>query len=543
MSASSKKKLRKEQEAAVLTERQQAALKEAKQTKMMTTAFVVGMILILVIAITVGISQFINNSGIREKNTTALTVGEHELSNAELNYFYIDTVNSFYSQNGSYISLFGLDTTKPLDEQFFDEESGETWADYFLESAKSTAASVYAMNDAAKADGFTLPEEQAANVDSIISNFSLYASVYGYQDAEAYVKAMYGKGATIDGIRNYVEMSMLADAYTTAHSESLTFTDEELRAAEAENFHKYSSFSYNYYYMPATRFLEGGTTEEDGTVTYTAEEEAASVAAAEEAAKTILAANITTVEELDAAIAALPVNAESTSAKSTAYTDNSYSSIDEDLAAWLCETGRKTGDVDMVANLTTTDEGTETLGYYVVYFQGVNDNTFALKNARHILASFEGGTADEYGGTVYSDEEKAAAKTAAQEILDAWKAGEATEDSFAALATEKTDDTGSAANGGLYEDIYPNQMVAEFEDWCYDASRKTGDTGLVETTYGYHVMYFVGDSDVTYRDYLIETELASAAQEEWYTGIVGSMEITEGDTKYLNMDLVLGGNA
>ena len=115
MSASSKKKLRKEQEATMLTERQQAALKEAKQTKMMTTAFVVAMILILAIAITVGVNQFISNSGIREKNTTALTIGSHELSNAELNYFYIDTVNSFYSQNGSYISLFGLDTTKPLD--------------------------------------------------------------------------------------------------------------------------------------------------------------------------------------------------------------------------------------------------------------------------------------------------------------------------------------------------------------------------------------------------------------------------------------------
>ena len=542
MSASSKKKLRKEQEAAVMTERQQAALKEAKQTKMMTVAFVVGMILILVIAITVGVNQFITNSGVREKNTTAMTVGSHELSNAELNYYYIDTVNSFYSQNSSYISFFGLDTTKPLDEQFFDEESGETWADYFLESAKSNAASVYALNDAAKAEGFTLPEEEAANVDSIISNFSLYASVYGYQDAETYVKAMYGKGATIDGIRNYVEMSLLADAYTTAHSEGLTFTDEDLRAAEAENYNKYSSFSYNYYYMPTSRFLEGGVTEEDGTVTYSAEEEAASVIAAEAAAKSIVDTGITSVEELDAAIAALPINAESTSAKSTAYTDYSYDYIDEDLAAWLCESGRKTGDVGMVANLSETEEGSETLGYYVVYFQSINDNTFALKNVRHILASFEGGTTDEYGTTTYSDEEKAAAKAAAQEILDAWKSGEATEDSFAALATEKTDDTGSAENGGLYEDIYPGQMVSEFEDWCYDEGRKTGDTGLVETTYGYHVMYFVGDSETTYRDQQIETELASAAQEEWYTGIVGSAEITEGDTKYLTMDLVLGGN-
>ena len=34
-------------------------------------------------------------------------------------------------------------------------------------------------------------------------------------------------------------------------------------------------------------------------------------------------------------------------------------------------------------------------------------------------------------------------------------------------------------------------MVAEFNDWCFDTSRKTGDYGLVKTSYGYHVMYFV----------------------------------------------------
>ena len=34
-------------------------------------------------------------------------------------------------------------------------------------------------------------------------------------------------------------------------------------------------------------------------------------------------------------------------------------------------------------------------------------------------------------------------------------------------------------------------MVTEFNDWCFDASRKPGDTGLVKTKFGYHIMYFV----------------------------------------------------
>ncbi len=62
--------------------------------------------------------------------------------------------------------------------------------------------------------------------------------------------------------------------------------------------------------------------------------------------------------------------------------------------------------------------------------------------------------------------------------------------SFAFLAAENSADTGSASNGGLYEEIYPGQTVDAFDAWCFDASRQPGDTDIVETQYGYHVMYF-----------------------------------------------------
>ena len=141
----------------------------------------------------------------------------------------------------------------------------------------------------------------------------------------------------------------------------------------------------------------------------------------------------------------------------------------------------------------------------------------------------------------YSDEEKAAAKAEAEEILAGFAAGEATEAAFAALAAEKTDDTGSAANGGLYEDIYPGQMVANFEDWCY-ADHKAGDTGIVESEYGYHIMYFVGDSNVTYRDYQITNQLRSTDLNDWYTALTSSVEAEEIDTKYINKSLILSAN-
>jgi hypothetical protein len=34
-------------------------------------------------------------------------------------------------------------------------------------------------------------------------------------------------------------------------------------------------------------------------------------------------------------------------------------------------------------------------------------------------------------------------------------------------------------------------MVQPFNDWCFDAGRQYGDYDLVQSSYGYHVMFFV----------------------------------------------------
>ena len=62
----------------------------------------------------------------------------------------------------------------------------------------------------------------------------------------------------------------------------------------------------------------------------------------------------------------------------------------------------------------------------------------------------------------------------------------------------------------MYEDVAPGQMVAAFNDWCFDESRQPGDHGIVETEYGYPSMYFVGNSDQVYSD-----GNASVAQEQY----------------------------
>ena len=535
MSASSKKKLRNAEQAEKMTEKQLAEQKEAKKLKLYTTLAVVIMIALVAFAAYTGISKTVTGSGIRERNTVALTIGDNEISNAELNYYFIDAVNTFYNQYGAYAALLGLDVTKPLDEQFISGEENLTWAEDFLKSAIENVKATYALNNEAKANGVTLPEASVTSIDTALKTMEVYATAYGYPNVKTYLKAMYGNGATEQGLRNFYEMTELARYYQSQYQESLTYTDDQLRAAEAENFNKYSSYTYNYYYLNIYNFIEGDT---DASAEYTAEQKAAAAKKTEEAAKALMD-GVKTVEEFDEAIAALPFNAENAAAASYASKNASYGSIFSGYADWMTDPSRKAGDMTYVASTSTDAEGNETInGYYVAMFGSCNDNNYALVNVRHILVGFEGGSYNSTtGATTYTDEEKAAAKAEAEAILTEWKAGAATEDSFAALANEKSDD-GDGTTGGLYENVYPGQMVDGFENWCFDG-RKVGDTGVVETEYGYHVMFYSGDSETTNRDRLISNELATIDYNTWYTDLVNAVTVEENNIKYINTGLVL----
>ncbi|MBR4972628.1 MAG: peptidylprolyl isomerase, partial [Oscillospiraceae bacterium] len=242
---------------------------------------------------------------------------------------------------------------------------------------------------------------------------------------------------------------------------------------------------------------------------------------------------------------------------STKVEDQLYSSVNSLFIDWLIgkvETDdadkkdeeqtyivRQEGELTVIVSESGSGDSKTVNGFYVIRFGNTNENNFALKNVRHLLVAFEGGKYNSTTGTTtYTDAEKEKARTEAMKLKLEFEAGEMSEEAFAKLATEKTKDTGSKENGGLYENVYPGQMVEAFEDWCYDESRKPGDLGLVETTYGYHIMYFVGDSEVTYRDFMLENDLRSETMKEWHDGLVKAITFKVLTDKYVNKDLILG---
>ena len=148
--------------------------------------------------------------------------------------------------------------------------------------------------------------------------------------------------------------------------------------------------------------------------------------------------------------------------------------------------------MELVGSLQPTDA--DILAYYEANkadfeASGITEESAPYVDVRHILLTPQG-TTDETGATTYSDEAWAACLAEAQALLDTWKAGEATEESFAALANEYSEDSGSNTTGGLYSNVTDDGTYVEaFTSWCVNDAKNPGDTGVVTTEYGCHVMY------------------------------------------------------
>jgi len=526
MSASSKKKLRKEQNAALLTERQQKEQAEAKKLKVTSVIFIAIMAVVVVTALTVMAITGVQNSGVLEKNTVVATVGEHKINAVEANYYFGDMISSTYSEWNTmygeaidtYMSFMGLDLSLPLNEQYYDEDV--TWSDYFLESALDQAKADYALYDQAMAEGFTLSEDDQSVLDSSVETMGMYAMLYGNADADDYLRAMYGNGSNMKTYREYAERSAIASAYYNAHNDSLSYDDTAIRAYEADKYNDFSSYSYANYYIATSKF-EGDNAADE----------------AKKVAESLLTA--TNVDDLDSAIAALEINADVDDAHSTQVENGLFTSISSIYRDWLADSSRKENDIELFANeVTSTDtDGNETTtvnGYYVVMFQGSTDNAQPMSNVRHLLVEHSHAAGEEH-----SDHDMEELKAEADGYLETWLAGDKTEESFIELVKEHSDDT-SAATGGLFEDINPSSnYVPSFLNWSIDPDRKAGDCEVIESEYGYHVMYYVGNSEMTYRDYMISNEMRAADLEAWHDGIVDTYELTILSTSRVNLDRII----
>ena len=441
--------------------REKARLEEEKKNRKTRNKFIlVGVIVVLMIALVIFV-----NSRLFYNVTTALTIGDTNYSVARMNYEYQKAYMNFNQTYGQYFGSL-IDTSKSLKEQScpFDANGG-TWDDYFKQSAETNLTQLSAVYAKAIAEGYALTEDEAAEIDTAVESYRTYGKSIGFATLNKFLSAYFGTGNSEKTIRANMAEELIASRYADDVYASFTYTDDEIDAYYAENADSYDRVNVLY------TLISAAANEDEGIDADTAK------AAAEDKAKVILAGAGSSEEDFRAAV----LKETEAEASETSYTVTSFLS-------------RYEGSVerDDIAEGKVFSHSSDS-GVYVVYILGTESNDYPTVNVRHILIK----AVDADGDGTYSDAEKQTAYDAVKAIEDEWLAAGGTEEGFAALANEKSEDTGSNTNGGLYEQIYKGQMVTEFNDFCF-GEREVGDYAIVygeNSAYaGYHLVYFSGEN-------------------------------------------------
>ena len=551
MSASNKKQLKKAAMAEGTTQRERKTQNEAQAAKRKTMAYTVTGLVCFVLAIGLLIwNNWDNLTGRFHYSATAVTVDGTDYSVADLQYYYASarqyTYNTWYSFLYGYGINIGFDPNLADGAQWQDEANNKTYADYFRESALQSLKETAALCAAAKAEGYTLSEEGQKTLADEFTEIDTICAQNGIS-RKTFFARQYGNSVTEEVYRRNRTNSLLASEYSNHHNEGIEVSEANIKDYYEKNTADLDSYDYRYFFIDGTASNpvdENGEPlkNEDGTtVTATEEEKKAALAAAKEKADAALA-EIQAAEDKEAAFVAAAPKYVSESVRS-AYENESYSlnsgimgstlsDNNSAYAAWLKETAREAGDV---TSIETSN------GYFVVMFLKRYLDNDPTVNARHILITTDtsGSTEkDADGNPIPTQAARDAARAKAQEILDQWKAGEATEESFAALAEEHSEDGRNSetkelnAPGGLYESIFKGQMVSSFNDWIFEEGRKAGDVGLVEYVgryCGWHIIYFSGVDEEPHWYTTAKDKTQSSMQNDWRTGLVEACEVVEAD--------------
>lgn len=490
------------------------AEEKAQQRKANRLYGAIAVVFVLVAALLVVV-----NSGVLERSATAITVDGENYTAAQMNYYYYGIKNSII--NSGYSSFYGIDTSVAMDKQNMSDtakmllqvtdEGDITWDQFFRDYAtRQLSVQVMAAKEA-EANGMGEDDDIRAEVNEVIDNITAGAKEQGYT-LKSYLKLAYGSTMTVSTFKKMMTLEEVATHYMQHYQEELSYTESQLEEYYQANSSDFDVASYEYIYFKGTA---DSTTDADGNTVAPTDEE--NTAAKEKA-----------IADADAALklyqAGDPLETVSLAYESATYSNTEAGSNSGDEASeWLFDESRADGDSTVI----TTDSGSR-----VLVFHSAGRQEYASRDVRHILFMADTTGLDSKSETYEADLQAAkdAAKAKAEDALAQWKAGDATEDSFAALANELSEDGGSNTNGGLYTKVLKGQMVTEFNNWLFDESRKPGDTGVVygeSSNYaGYHVMYFVGD-DVPCWQVQVENALRSSDTEAWQKGLTDSAEVVE----------------
>ena len=478
--------------------------KESKKTtkavkgKSNKPKIICGILIGLIIAVVLGIFgwRYYTVPNSQEKmnyGNVALTVGDEKVSIGMYNYYYNTIYQNYvaYAQQGYY----QLDTTQDFSKQKTTNSEGKevTWSKLFVDDTVDRLQYILALYHEGVEHGVTLTADQKKSIKENIDSLKESASDSD-MSVDEYISENYGSYCGLATIKKMLTQAFIANNYYRQYLIENKPTEKEIMAYYKEHKDDYTQIKMAYIPIPYNA--------DDGSAKTKAEAEAKKYAkniktlddmklAVPKACKELIDQYVAAgyFEDADSCAEAIAGQLEIDLVKSD-------TSFPEEGKNWLFSASTKKGSTKVVTD-------TENAVVYILLKMDdaeiSDDETYSV---RHILITPEAEESDEDSESeeqTYSKEAWAAAKKKAKKILAEYNKGDKTEYSFALLAEKYSDDTESTSKGssglfgGLYEGTELGRMVPTFEKWSTDKSRKYGDTGIIKSDYGYHIMYFVED--------------------------------------------------
>lgn len=495
------------------------AVKSNKQgaKKDYTSAIMIAIIAVLILA---ALALFIfSDTGFLKRNTVYVSSDNYEVTGTMLPYYENLIWSSTFEQYYYYYYMYTGDATQAGNaaQQLMSQYS----LDDFFDSAIETSKEMVALAEEAKAKGIELDQEDMNKLEETLADYS---------------SASFGKGVKKKDIRRALELQMIAGKYSEIVYEDIegSIGDADVLAYIEENKPDYYSADYLKYelvlkaedyednaeeYARVEQLVDkfaniiAEAKDENGfkkaIITYEIEKsfdyliannkgdlevpDKATADAAKQAiidntydvvvlgepAKTSFTENQTYQELFKNMAQSLVTTCRSSLSSLEGSSNFEYASEDE-VVTWLSDEATKTGD-GKVFDKSSEDEYAKAV--YLVT-EAMHLDVSETKDVAHILIK----VAENAAAST-----KAEAKAKAEKVLDEFLAGEQTKEAFEKLAETYNEDSGC-----VYENVTNGQMVESFDAWTFDAARKTGDTAVVETEFGYHVMYFIGEGEAPY---------------------------------------------
>ena len=429
------------------------------------------------------------------------TVDGQKISIGMYDYYYASIV-SYYEQYASY-GYYSLDTTKDYSKQYTTDDDGNkiSWQKFFETEALKEVEQITTYYSKALEEGVTLTSAQKKTIDKQISTLKDSASQNDVS-LDQYIKANFGTYCSEDTIRLMLEQYYLSANYKGKFKCETKVTDNDVDKYYNDHKNDYKKIEFYYIASPYDATDDNSKNESIKTaekIMAKMKDKKSVIALVPEVYSSYIDSQVKSSMEQDSTLTEKKAREEAVkSYESNVVTtvSGSDSPFDDEMNTWLFSDDTKVGSKKYYID--------ESAGYIYIVLKTSKasveeDEKYTV---RHILVAPESGSNSSSSTsekTEYTDEQWAAAKKKADSILAKFNKTDKSEYEFAKLAEQYSTDSASTSSGsndsfgGLYESVTLGQMVPDFEKWSIDDSRKYGDTGIVKSDYGYHIIFFIND--------------------------------------------------